>query len=92
MPTRLTIIRKAVAEGRYLTTDHADTGMEMDNLTILDVEYAIAHSRIRKKETTDLRGSRWEVVGPTEDGREIGVVVRMLKSDGVLIITVYERH
>jgi hypothetical protein len=63
----------------------------MDNLTILDVEYAIAHGKIRKKETTDLRGARWEIVGPTEDGREIGVVARMLQPDGVLIITVYER-
>ena len=91
MPTRLTIIRTAVAEGRYLTTDHADTGMAVDDLTVLDIEHAIAHGRIRKRETKDPRGTRWEIVGPAEDGREVGVVVRRLQSNGVLIITVYER-
>jgi hypothetical protein len=65
--------------------------MAIADLTILDVEHAIAHGRIGKKETNDLRGTRWEIVGPVEDGREIGVVVRMLKPDAVLIITVYER-
>jgi hypothetical protein len=33
----ITIIRTAVARGRYLTTDHADTGMVIADLTILDV-------------------------------------------------------
>jgi len=92
VPTRLTIIRKAVAEGRYLTTDHADGGMEVADLTVLDVEHAIAHGSIRKKETDDPRGTRWEIVGPAEDGREIGMVMRMLQSGGVLIITVYKRE
>jgi hypothetical protein len=80
-----------MAQGRYLTTDHADAGMETDDLTILDVEFAIAHGKIRKKETDDLRGTRWEIVGPAEDGREAGVVVRMVQENSVLIVTVYER-
>jgi hypothetical protein len=91
VPSRLTILRAAVVEGRYLITDHADAGLETDDLTILDVEFAIAHGKIRKKETDDLRGTRWEIVGPAEDGREMGVVVRMLQEDNVLIVTVYER-
>jgi hypothetical protein len=91
MPTRLTMIRAAIAEGRYLTSDHADGGMEEDDLTILDLEHVVAHGKIRKKETNDPRGPRWEIVGPTEDGRAVGVVVRMLQPDGVLVITVYER-
>lgn len=92
MPSRLTIIRAAIAHGRYLTTDHADAGMETDDLTILDAEYAIAHGKIRKKETDDPRGARWEIVGSAEDGREVGVVVRMMQPDSVLVITVYERQ
>ncbi len=92
MPSRLTIIRTAIVHGRYLTTDHADTGMETDDLTVLDVEYAIAHGKIRKKETDDPRGARWEIIGPAEDGREVGVVVRMMQPDSVLVITVYERQ
>lgn len=91
MPSHLTTIRAAIVQGRYLTTDHADAGLETDDLTILDVEFAIAHGKIRKKETDDLRGTRWEIVGPAEDGREVGVVVRMLQENSVLIITVYER-
>lgn len=91
MPSRLMIIRGAIVQGRYLTTDHADAGLETDDLTILDVEFAIAHGKIRKKETDDLRGTKWEIVGPAEDGREVGVVVRMLQEDSVLIVTVYER-
>jgi hypothetical protein len=66
--------------------------METDDLTILDVEYAVAHGKIRKKEADDPRGVRWEVVGPTEDGREVGVVVRMMQADSVLVVTVYERQ
>ena len=52
--------------------------MEEDDLTTLDLEHAVAHDKIRKKETDDPRGPRWEIVGPAEDGREVGVVVRML--------------
>ena len=92
MPSRLTIVRTAVARGRYLTTDHADSGMETDDLTILDVEHVIAHGKIRKKETDDPRGARWEIIGPAEDGREIGVVVRIMQADSILIVTVYERR
>lgn len=92
MPSRLTIIRTAIAHGRYLTTDHADVGMETDDLTILAVEYAIAHGKIRKRETDDPRGVRWEIVGPAEDGREVGIIVRMMQLDSVLIVTVYERR
>ena len=92
MPSRLTIIRTAVAHGRYLTTDHADAGMETDDLTILDVECAIVHGKIRKKETDDPRGPRWEIVGPAEDGREVGVVIRMMQPDSILVVTVYERQ
>ena len=92
MPSRLTIIRTAMARGRYITTDHADVGMETDDLTILDVECAIAHGKIRKKETDDPHGARWEIIGPAEDGRELSAVVRMMQPDSVLVITVYERR
>ena len=69
-----------------MTTGHADRGMETDDLTILDVEYAITHGKIRKKEIDDPRGIRWEM------GREVGVVVRMMQPDSVPIVTVYERR
>lgn len=90
MATRLSLIRAAIEAGNYLTTDHADQGMEDDDLSPLDVEHAIMHGVIRKRETDDPRGPRWEIVGPAEDGREIAVVLRM-GGVGVLIITVYER-
>ena len=48
--------------------------MADDNLILPDIEMAIAHGTIRRRFTRDPRGTRYEVVGSTIDGRDIAVI------------------
>jgi len=63
--------------------------MADDYLTFSDIETAIAKGRIRRKFTGDPRGTRYEVVGPATDGREIAVICRIKSTGKLLLITTY---
>ena len=63
--------------------------MAEDNLMFPDIEMAIAHGRIRRRFTRDPRGTRYEVVGPATDEREIGVICRIKSTGKLLFITTY---
>lgn len=52
-------------------------------------EMAIANGRIRQTFTRDPRGTRYEVVGPATDGRQIGIICRIKSTGKLLFITVY---
>ncbi len=54
-----------------------------------DVEMAITKGRIRRKFKRDPRGTRYEVVGPTTNGREIGIICRIKSTEKLLFITTY---
>lgn len=54
--------------------------MADDDLLLPDIEMAIAHGHIRRRFTRDPRGTRYEVVGPTTDGRNIGVICRIKRT------------
>ncbi|MBM4065386.1 MAG: DUF4258 domain-containing protein [Planctomycetes bacterium] len=60
-----------------------------DNLIFADVEMAIANGQIRRKFTRDPRGTRYEIVGPAIDGREIAVICRIKSTGKLLLITTY---
>jgi len=49
----------------------------------------IACVRIRRRFTRDPRGARYEVVGPTTDGREAAVICRTKETGKLLFITTY---
>lgn len=51
--------------------------MADDDLILPDIEMAIAHETIRRRFRRDPRGTRYEVVGPTTDGRDIAVICRI---------------
>lgn len=88
---RLDQIRNAVLDGRYTLTEHAYEEMDNDDLDVLDIESAILTGQIDQELTRDPRGTRYVVIGKGTDlETSVGVVVRFVENDQLLIITVYE--
>ncbi|MCI0334971.1 MAG: DUF4258 domain-containing protein [Planctomycetes bacterium] len=84
-------IRNAVLDHRYSLSEHAYDEMDQDNLDVLDVEAAILAGRIEQTLTKDPRGTRYVVVGKaTDEATVVGVVVRFVEHDELLVLTVYE--
>ena len=63
--------------------------MADDDLILPDIEMAIAQGYIRRRFTRDPRGTRYEVVGPATDGRDIAVICRIKSTGMLLLITTY---
>ena len=83
-------IREKVEKQEYeFTIPHFFEEMANDNLTFTDIEMAIAKGQIRRKFTRDPRGTRYEVIGPVIDGREIGIMCRIKSTGKLLFITTY---
>jgi len=83
-------IREKVSKGEYeCTIPHFFEEMADDNLIFPDIEWAIAHGRVRRKLSRDPRGTRFEVVGPAIDGREIAIICRIKSTGKLLFITTY---
>jgi len=84
-------IRRAILDGRYALSEHAYEEMDEDNLDVLDVESAVLCGEIEQTLTRDPRGTRYVVVGKaTDQETPVGVVVRFVEQDRILVITVYE--
>jgi hypothetical protein len=83
-------IREKVKKQEYeFTIPHFFEELANDNLTFADVEMAIAKGRIRRKFKRDPRGTRYEAIGPTTNGREIGIICRIKSTGKLLFITTY---
>ena len=63
--------------------------MADDRLERKDIENVILRGRVDKKMTRDMRGTRYRIAGPAEDGRLVHVVCRFKEAEGLIIITVY---
>jgi hypothetical protein len=84
-------IRSVIVAGDYDLTRHAVEEMAEDRLLVADVECALLTGELVKIESDALRGSRFTVIGRSEDGRaEVGVVGRFTETGIYLVITVYE--
>ena len=84
-------IKKKVHDDDYeFTIPHFFEEMAEDELVFDDIERAITKGRVRQKFTRDSRGTRYEVVGPAMDGREVAVVCRFKSTGHLLLITTYE--
>ena len=84
-------IQRAVREERYEFTIHALEEMDDDDLDVTDVRYAILHGEISSELTDDPRGTRFVVLGNTQDKTAVlEVVCRFLPSGLLRIITVYK--
>jgi len=83
-------IREKVEKQEYeFTIPHFFEEMADDGLNFEDIKMAISHGRIRRKFIRDPRGTRYEVVGPAIDGREIAIICRIKSTGKLLFITTY---
>jgi hypothetical protein len=82
-------MRRAIREQRYRISSHANEEMSEDVLEAIDLERIILTGEIRRRWTRDPRGTRYEVVGETADGRQAATVCRFLASRILLIVTAY---
>ena len=84
-------IRNAIFDHRYVLTEHACDEMAEDNLDVLDVEAAVLTGEIDQVLTKDPRGTRYVVVGTATDQETlVGVALRFVEHNQLLVITVYE--
>lgn len=84
------IIREKMAKQEYeFTIPHFFEEMADDDISFEDIEMAIGNGRIRRKFTCDPRGTRYEVVGSTKEGREIAIICRIKNTGKLLLITTY---
>jgi len=63
--------------------------MSDDDLISLDIEHVILTGDIISRLTKDPRGSRYEIVGESLDGRSVAVLRRMLSTGWLRIIAVF---
>lgn len=84
--SRIAQIQALVRNGLYYLTEHADDEAMDDDFDIYDIENGILSGRIRK---TWPKEGKFEIVGKSLDGREIGVVCRLTSGGKVRVITVY---
>jgi hypothetical protein len=83
-------IREKVKKHEYeFTIPHFFEEMADDNLIFADIKMAISKGQLGRKFIRDPRGTRYEVVGPTTNGREIGIICRIKDTGKLLFITTY---
>ena len=87
--TTLSRIRQKVIDRDYYLSSHAEEEMADDRLERKDIENAILRGKVDKRMTRDVRGTRYRIAGPAEDGRLVHVVCRFKVVRGLIIITVY---
>ncbi|MBI5038575.1 MAG: DUF4258 domain-containing protein [Nitrospirae bacterium] len=84
------VIREKLRNQEYeFALPHFFEELTNDNLIFADIEMAIANGQISRKFTRDPRGTRYEVVGPSTDGRKIAVICRIKSTEKLLLITTY---
>jgi hypothetical protein len=92
-PNILAIARKAVAEGSYTPVDHAKLRLDQREVTVLEMEQAIArgyHETRKDEYKTEHKCWNYSIRGKTVDARELRVAVSLDKNSGLLIVTVID--
>lgn len=82
-------IRHKIIDKDYYISSHAEDEMMDDELERVDIENAVLKGKIEKKLTKDIRGIRYRIEGPANDGRLIHVICRYKEKGSLIIITVY---
>jgi len=83
-------ICRKIRERDYYLSLHAEKELLEDQFERSDMEHAILQGFVEKKLTHDPTGTRYLIVGPTPDGRTMGVVCRFRGRNALIIITVFE--
>ncbi len=87
--TRIQKIRRKILDRAYYLSSHAEVEMLDDRLERSDIENAILRGRVQRKLSEDIRGIRYRIEGPTEDGRLIHVICRFKEDAFLIIVTAY---
>jgi len=87
--TTLSRIRQKVVDRDYYLSSHAEEEMADDRIERKDIENAIIRGKVDKRMTRDVRGTRYRIAGPAQDGRLVHVVCRFKEVGDLMIITVY---
>ena len=85
-------IRHKIRSRQYYLSAHAEEEMADDRFERKDVEDAIFHGFIEKQLTLDVRGTRYRIEGPANDGRWMYILCRFREIGDLVIITVYEKE
>ena len=85
----IALIREQVRSGACLYSLHAFDEMRDEDLLQADVERAVGAGVIVATLTRDDRGTRYAIRGPGLDGRPVGVICRILRSDRIRTVTVF---
>ncbi len=85
-------IRQKIRSRQYYLSAHAEEEMANDGFERKDVENAIFHGFIEKQLTLDVRGTRYRIEGPANDGRLMHVLCRFREIGDLIIITVYAKE
>jgi hypothetical protein len=89
--TEIERIRDAVLNQRYVFSEHAYDEMAEDKLDVLDIEAAVLTGKLEQVLTHDPRGTRFVMHGVATDQETlVGVVMRFVQRDTLLVITVYQ--
>jgi hypothetical protein len=84
------LIRRKIQNNEYeFAIPHFFEEMAEDELDMLDIESVIRNGKVRRRFTRDPRGVRYEVVGPSTDGRRVAVICRIKTTGKLLFITTY---
>lgn len=81
-------IQRYIKAGNYLFSDHADDEKTKDKLTIEEIEQAILSGVVIEERPDDPRGESCLVVGKTNTGKLLHVIVGT-RFDKPVIVTVY---
>lgn len=87
--SRIKRIRQKIIDKDYYISSHAEDEMVNDELERVDIENAVLKGKIEKKLTKDMRGIRYRIEGPANDGRLIHVICRYKENGSLIIITAY---
>jgi len=86
----VTRVKALVRQKRYKTSHHAEVEREAEAITIDDIKTSILNGELLEDYPDDPRGHSCLMLGTTEDGRPLHVVLTILTPvEEVLIITVY---
>lgn len=85
-----TIREKVLRQEYEFAIPHFFEELANDDLIFADIEAAIANGGIHRVFTDDPRGTRYEIVGETTDGRTIAIICRIKETGKLLFITTWE--
>ena len=81
-------IKNKISQDLYYFSTHAIEELQNDELTTDDAEFAIFNGEIINKLDHDLRGTRYIILGKTEDEKDLEICCR-IENGYVIIITCY---